>query len=65
MELFDALRKIGIVPLILAKIYTATILYVLESLHNNNIVYRDLKPENIILSKEPIIIDFGLATLAD
>ena len=25
----------------------------------------DLKPENIILSKEPMIIDFGLATVAD
>lgn len=30
-----------------------------------NVIHRDLKPENIILSKEPIIIDFGLATLAD
>lgn len=30
-----------------------------------NVIHRDLKPENIILSKEPTIIDFGLATVAD
>ena len=30
-----------------------------------NVIHRDLKPDNIILSKEPIIIDFGLSTIAD
>ena len=30
-----------------------------------NVIHRDLKPENIIVGKEPIIIDFGLATVAD
>lgn len=30
-----------------------------------NVIHRDLKPDNIIVSKQPIIIDFGLATVAD
>jgi serine/threonine protein kinase len=34
-----------------------------------NVIHRDLKPENIILRKdargEAVIVDFGLATLAD
>lgn len=44
MELFDALRVIGLVPLNLAKLYSGIIVYTLESLHKNGIVYRDLKP---------------------
>ena len=30
-----------------------------------NVIHRDLKPDNVILATEPIIIDFGLATVAD
>ena len=38
----------------------------LVEMARKNVIHRDLKPDNIILSsKEPIVIDFGLATLAD
>jgi serine/threonine protein kinase len=37
----------------------------LSEMARKNVIHRDLKPDNIILSKEPIIIDFGLATVAD
>ena len=37
----------------------------LSEMARKNVIHRDLKPENIILSKEPMIIDFGLATIAD
>lgn len=42
--MFDALRLIGLVSVSLSKFYTATIVYALESMHNNGIIYRDLKP---------------------
>lgn len=52
---------IGFVPLMLAKIYSAIILYAIESLHNNHIVYRDLKPENVMVEADGYlkIIDMG------
>jgi calcium-dependent protein kinase len=37
----------------------------LAEMARKNVIHRDLKPDNVILSKEPIIIDFGLATVAD
>jgi calcium-dependent protein kinase len=37
----------------------------LAEMARKNLIHRDLKPDNVILSKEPIIIDFGLATVAD
>jgi len=41
----------------------------LAQLHNNRILHRDIKPENIMFrskdSMSPVIVDFGLATLAD
>jgi serine/threonine protein kinase len=37
----------------------------LSEMARKNVIHRDLKPENIIVGKEPIIIDFGLATVAD
>lgn len=61
MELFDALRVIGLVPIPLAKFYTATIILALESLHKTGIVYRDLKPENMMVCSDGYlkIIDMG------
>jgi serine/threonine protein kinase len=38
----------------------------LSEMARKNVIHRDLKPENIIVTKDqPIIIDFGLATVAD
>lgn len=61
MELFDALRVIGLVPVNLAKFYTAIIVHTLESLHKSGIVYRDLKPENMMVCADGYlkIIDMG------
>ena len=44
---------------------------VLVTMHGQSLVHRDLKPENVILieredgSERPVIVDFGLAYLAD
>lgn len=61
LELFDALRVIGLVPLQLAQFYTASIILAIESLHNKGIVYRDLKPENVMVQSDGYlkIIDMG------
>lgn len=40
----------------------------IAELARKNVIHRDLKPENIIFRKEsnePVIVDFGLATIAD
>lgn len=47
--------------------FTRTIAQALDFLHDNKILHLDLKPGNIMLkdSKEPILIDFGLAKQYD
>lgn len=49
-----------------AQFYTASVLLVLEYIHNKRIVHRDLKPENMLLKtvgddNSVKITDFGLA----
>lgn len=65
LDLFDALRKLGILKDADTKFYTACILLALEHLYERNILHRDLKPENIILDEDgyPKLIDFGAATV--
>jgi len=62
-DLFDVLRILGLLSDSGARFYTATVLLMLEHLHEHNIIYRDLKPENLMIDSEgyPKLIDFGTA----
>ncbi|KAK1936351.1 cGMP dependent protein kinase [Babesia divergens] len=62
-ELYDAIRKIGLLSRSQAQFYIASIVLAFEYLHERQIAYRDLKPENILLDEQGYIklIDFGCA----
>ncbi|ORM41243.1 cAMP-dependent protein kinase catalytic subunit alpha [Babesia sp. Xinjiang] len=62
-ELYDAIRKIGLLSRSQAQFYIASIVLAFEYLHERQIAYRDLKPENIMLDEQGYIklIDFGCA----
>ena len=62
-ELFWHLRKDMKFSEKRARLYAAEIVYAIETLHANGIIYRDLKPENIILDSTGHlkITDFGLS----
>ncbi|VEV55926.1 cGMP-dependent protein kinase, putative [Plasmodium vinckei vinckei] len=62
-ELYDAIRKLGLLSRSQAQFYLGSIILAIEYLHERNIVYRDLKPENILLDKQGYVklIDFGCA----
>ncbi|SCP06065.1 cGMP-dependent protein kinase, putative [Plasmodium ovale] len=62
-ELYDAIRKLGLLSKSQAQFYLGSIILAIEYLHERNIVYRDLKPENILLDKQGYVklIDFGCA----
>ena len=63
MDLFDVLRKLGLLKECDARFYIACILVILEHLHERGIIYRDLKPENMVvdINGYPKLIDFGTA----
>lgn len=65
MDLFDVLRKIGLVTDNDARFYIASMILILEHLHDRNIVYRDLKPENLVIDESGFVklIDFGTAKI--
>lgn len=62
-ELYDAIRKLGLLSRSQSQFYLASIIVAIEYLHERNIAYRDLKPENIMLDSQGYIklIDFGCA----
>mmetsp|Transcript_13883 Transcript_13883/g.16838 ORF Transcript_13883/g.16838 Transcript_13883/m.16838 type:complete len:461 (+) Transcript_13883:79-1461(+) len=64
-ELYFHLGKRGRLPIHLARLYAAELVYALGFLHECGIVYRDLKPENIVLGSNGHIklVDFGLSKM--
>jgi len=62
-ELYDAIRKLGLLTRDQAQFYLASMILAIEYLHERNIAYRDLKPENVLLDNQGYIklIDFGCA----
>jgi cGMP-dependent protein kinase len=67
VDLFDALRLIGLLKDSHAKFFIAGLILALEHLESRNIIHRDLKPENVIIDKEgyPILVDFGTAKIVE
>lgn len=49
IELFDAIRDIGVLDSTISKFYIGTLILCLEYMNSLNIVYRDLKPENVMV----------------
>lgn len=62
-ELYDAIRKLGLLNRPQAQFYFSSIMMALENLHSRSIAYRDLKPENVMLDHQGYVklIDFGCA----
>ena len=65
VDLFDALRDLGLLNNDYSRFYMACLIQIFEQLHERKIIYRDLKPENIMIDIEgyPKLIDFGTAKI--
>jgi serine/threonine-protein kinase len=66
-DLADLLLRIGRLPAGKALETARKICAGLAAAHDKGVIHRDLKPQNIMLNKrgEPVIMDFGLAAVAD
>uniref|UniRef100_A0A0G4IBD7 cGMP-dependent protein kinase n=1 Tax=Chromera velia CCMP2878 TaxID=1169474 RepID=A0A0G4IBD7_9ALVE len=51
-ELYDAIRKLGLLGRAQSQFYLGGMILAVESLHERNIAYRDLKPENVLLDSQ-------------
>jgi cGMP-dependent protein kinase len=65
MDLFDALREMGLLNNESSKFYISCLLLIFEHMHERKIIYRDLKPENVMVDNEgyPKLIDFGTSKI--
>ncbi len=66
-DLAGLLGRIGRLPADKALEIARKICAGLAAAHDKGVIHRDLKPQNIMLNKrgEPVIMDFGLAAVAD
>lgn len=66
-DLFDVLMELRQVSEEQAKFYAASLMMILEYLHERSIIHRDLKPENVMIDEEGYLklIDFGAATVVE
>lgn len=61
VELFDAIRIIGLLNADQTIFYAAQLLHIIETLHAKSFIYRDLKPENVMVCENGYLklIDMG------
>ena len=64
-ELFDVMRDINLFNKAQTQFYSASILEVINYLHNQKVVYRDLKPENIMVLENGYIKFFDFGTVKE
>lgn len=60
-ELFNYIRKSGLLSQHVTRFFAAEIVLAIEYMHSKYFVYRDLKPENVLLDEQGHVklIDFG------
>lgn len=65
MDLFDVLRAMNLLNNKDCQFFIASLILILEYLHDRNIIYRDLKPENIMVDSQGYLklIDFGTSKI--
>jgi serine/threonine protein kinase len=62
-EMFNTLRKHGLLQEDAARVYLGQLVLALEHMHSEGVIHRDIKPENILLDSEGhvAVTDFGLS----